>query len=64
MPLQNVRYKKASSVTDMLKSSRKRLVSYQKYEGVTLTDKRFFQQKMIVRKLTVCGKFLVDELHF
>lgn len=37
---------KASSVTDMLKKlSEKNLVSYQKYQGVTLTKKDCIRQK-------------------
>ena len=42
---------KASSVTDMLKKlAEKELVSYQKYQGVTLTKKGLHTAKMIVRK--------------
>jgi DtxR family transcriptional regulator, Mn-dependent transcriptional regulator len=56
---------KASSVTDMLKKlSDKDLVSYQKYQGVTLTDKGFFSAKMIVRKHRLWEVFLVDKLGF
>ncbi|WP_395054034.1 metal-dependent transcriptional regulator [Flavobacterium sp.] len=56
---------KASSVTDMLrKLSEKELVSYQKYQGVTLTDKGFYTAKMIVRKHRLWEVFLVDKLHF
>jgi DtxR family Mn-dependent transcriptional regulator len=56
---------KASSVTDMLKKlSEKELVSYQKYQGVTLTDKGFYSAKMIVRKHRLWEVFLVDKLNF
>lgn len=56
---------KASSVTDMLKKlSDKDLVTYQKYQGVTLTDKGFFSAKMIVRKHRLWEVFLVDKLGF
>jgi DtxR family transcriptional regulator, Mn-dependent transcriptional regulator len=56
---------KASSVTDMMKKlSDKDLVSYQKYQGVTLTDKGFHSAKMIVRKLRLWEVFLVDKLGF
>jgi len=56
---------KASSVTDMLKKlSEKELVYYQKYQGVTLTDKGFYSAKMIVRKHRLWEVFLVDKLNF
>ena len=56
---------KASSVTDMLKKlAEKELVSYQKYQGVTLTEKGFHSAKMIVRKHRLWEVFLVDKLHF
>lgn len=56
---------KASSVTDMLKKlSEKNLVSYQKYQGVTLTKKGFHSAKMIVRKHRLWEVFLVDKLNF
>ncbi len=56
---------KASSVTDMLrKLSEKKLVSYQKYQGVTLTDKGFHTAKMIVRKHRLWEVFLVNKLQF
>lgn len=56
---------KASSVTDMLKKlSEKELVSYQKYQGVTLTNKGFHLAKMIVRKHRLWEVFLVDKLNF
>jgi DtxR family Mn-dependent transcriptional regulator len=56
---------KASSVTDMLKKlSDKDLVSYQKYQGVTLTEKGFYSAKMIVRKHRLWEVFLVEKLGF
>lgn len=56
---------KASSVTDMLKKlSDKDLVSYQKYQGVTLTENGFLSAKMIVRKHRLWEVFLVDKLQF
>lgn len=56
---------KASSVTDMLKKlSEKELVSYQKYQGVNLTEKGFYSAKMIVRKHRLWEVFLVDKLNF
>jgi len=56
---------KASSVTDMLKKlSEKELVAYQKYQGVTLTEKGFYSAKMIVRKHRLWEFFLVDKLNF
>lgn len=56
---------KASSVTDMLKKlSDKELVSYQKYQGVTLTDSGFLSAKMIVRKHRLWEVFLVEKLGF
>lgn len=56
---------KASSVTDMLKKlSDKDMVSYQKYQGVTLTEKGFYSAKMIVRKHRLWEVFLVDKLGF
>ena len=56
---------KASSVTDMLKKlSDKDLVSYQKYQGVTLTDKGLYSAKMIVRKHRLWEVFLGEKLAF
>ncbi len=56
---------KASSVTDMLKKlSDKELVSYQKYQGVTLTENGFLSAKMIVRKHRLWEVFLVEKLSF
>lgn len=56
---------KASSVTDMLKKlNEKELVSYQKYQGVILTEKGVFAAKMIVRKHRLWEVFLVEKLDF
>ncbi len=56
---------KASSVTDMLKKlSEKELVSYQKYQGVTLTENGVLLAKMIVRKHRLWETFLVNKLNF
>lgn len=56
---------KASSVTDMLKKlAEKELVSYQKYQGVSLTEKGFLSAKMIVRKHRLWEVFLVEKLAF
>ena len=56
---------KASSVTDMLKKlSEKEVVSYQKYQGVTLTNKGLSTAKMIVRKHRLWEVFLVEKLNF
>lgn len=56
---------KASSVTDMMKKlSDKNLVSYQKYQGVTLSEKGLQSAKMIVRKHRLWEVFLVDKLGF
>lgn len=56
---------KASSVTDMLKKlSDKGVVSYQKYQGVTLTENGIISAKMIVRKHRLWEVFLVNKLGF
>ena len=56
---------KASSVTDMLKKlAEKDFVSYQKYQGVTLTEKGSLAAKMIVRKHSLWEVFLVEKLNF
>ncbi|HBK82468.1 MAG TPA: iron-dependent repressor [Flavobacterium sp.] len=56
---------KASSVTDMMKKlSDKDWVSYQKYQGVTLTKKGSHLAKMIVRKHRLWEVFLVEKLRF
>jgi len=46
------------------KLSEKNLVSYQKYQGVTLTKKGLYTAKMIVRKHRLWEVFLVDKLNF
>lgn len=56
---------KASSVTDMLKKlAEKGLVDYQKYQGVSLTDKGLHTAKMIIRKHRLWEVFLVNKLGF
>lgn len=56
---------KASSVTDMLKKlADKKLVSYKKYQGVSLTDSGLLAAKMIVRKHRLWEVFLVEKLDF
>lgn len=56
---------KASSVTDMIKKlNEKKLVSYQKYQGVTLSEQGLLAAKMIVRKHRLWEVFLVDKLGF
>ena len=58
-------FTKASSVTDMLKKlADKKVINYQKYQGVTLTEKGLFEAKMIVRKHRLWEVFLVDKLSF
>lgn len=56
---------KASSVTDMIKKlNDKKLVEYQKYQGVRLTATGLHSAKMIVRKHRLWEVFLVDKLGF
>lgn len=56
---------KASSVTDMLrKLSEKSLVTYVKYQGVTLTETGHQAAVQIVRKHRLWEVFLVDKLQF
>lgn len=56
---------KASSVTDMLKKlAEKNLITYKKYQGVSLTVTGFNAAKMIVRKHRLWEVFLVDKLDF
>jgi len=56
---------KASSVTDMLKRlSSKKLVDYQKYQGVTLTEKGKKIAVDIIRKHRLWEVFLVEHLGF
>lgn len=56
---------KASSVTDMIKKlDEKELVSYVKYQGVSLTKKGLLAAKMIIRKHRLWEVFLVEKLNF
>lgn len=56
---------KPSSVTDMVqKLAEKELITYKKYQGVTLTDKGRLMALMIVRKHRLWEVFLVDKLDF
>jgi DtxR family Mn-dependent transcriptional regulator len=56
---------KAASVTDMLrKLSEKQLVSYQKYQGVRLTEKGEEVALKVIRKHRLWEVFLVNKLGF
>ena len=56
---------KAASVTDMLKKlSDKKLINYQKYQGVTLTSKGEKIALNIIRKHRLWEMFLVEKLDF
>lgn len=56
---------KAASVTEMLKKlSDKKLVDYQKYYGVQLTETGMKQALLIVRKHRLWEYFLVERLNF
>ncbi len=56
---------KAASVTDMLKKlSDKKLINYQKYQGVSLTAKGEKVALMIIRKHRLWEMFLVEKLSF
>jgi DtxR family Mn-dependent transcriptional regulator len=56
---------KAASVTDMMrKLAEKKLVNYQKYQGVTLTEAGKSIAINIVRKHRLWEVFLVDKLNF
>lgn len=56
---------KAASVTDMLKKlSDKKLINYQKYQGVTLTAKGEKVALNVVRKHRLWEMFLVEKLNF
>lgn len=56
---------KAASVTDMLKKlSTKKLINYQKYQGVTLTPKGEKIALNIIRKHRLWEMFLVEKLNF
>jgi len=61
----NVMESKPSSVTDMVqKLADKDLITYKKYQGVSLTDKGRLTALMIVRKHRLWEVFLVDKLDF
>lgn len=61
----NVMESKPSSVTDMVqKLAEKDLVSYKKYQGVSLTEKGRLHAVMIVRKHRLWEVFLVEKLDF
>ncbi len=56
---------KAASVTDMLKKlSDKKMINYQKYQGVSLTNKGEKVALMIIRKHRLWEMFLVEKLSF
>jgi DtxR family transcriptional regulator, Mn-dependent transcriptional regulator len=56
---------KAASVTDMLKKlSDKKLINYQKYQGVTLTGKGEKVALNIIRKHRLWEMFLLEKLDF
>ncbi len=56
---------KAASVTDMLKKlAVKKLINYQKYKGVTLTEKGEKLALNIIRKHRLWEMFLVEKLNF
>lgn len=56
---------KAASVTDMLKKlADKKLINYQKYQGVSLTNKGEKIALMIIRKHRLWEMFLVEKLNF
>ncbi|MBL7791477.1 MAG: metal-dependent transcriptional regulator [Saprospiraceae bacterium] len=55
----------AASVTDMLnRLSKKELIHYEKYKGVTLTIKGGRLATLLVRKHRLWEVFLVEKLHF
>ena len=55
----------AASVTDMLKKlSTKKLINYEKYYGVSLTEKGKKVAKDLIRKHRLWETFLVDKLKF
>lgn len=56
---------KAASVTDMLKKlAEKKLINYQKYQGVTLSSKGEKVALTIIRKHRLWEMFLVEKLDF
>lgn len=55
----------AASVTDMLKKlAQKKLIDYEKYYGVTLTEKGKKLAKNLIRKHRLWESFLVEKLKF
>ncbi len=55
----------AASVTDMLKRlAEKKLINYEKYRGVSLTDEGMDRATRLVRKHRLWEVFLVERLHF
>lgn len=55
----------AASVTDMLnRLSKKELIHYEKYKGVSLTDLGIKTATHLVRKHRLWESFLVEKLHF
>ncbi len=55
----------ASSVTDMVKKlADKKLVAYQKYQGVQLTEGGLHSALKVIRKHRLWETFLVEKLHF
>ncbi len=56
---------KAASVTDMLKKlSDKKLINYQKYQGVTLSNKGEKVALVVIRKHRLWEMFLLEKLNF
>lgn len=56
---------KAATVTEMLKRlSEKKLISYQRYKGVRLTEKGKKTALSVIRKHRLWEVFLVEKLHF
>lgn len=56
---------KAATVTDMIKRlAEKKLINYEKYQGVTLTEKGKAIAISIIRKHRLWEVFLVEKLHF
>ncbi len=56
---------KASSVTDMIKKlAEKKVLVYQKYQGVTLTNEGRKTAALIIRKHRLWEVFLVEKLNF
>src|ERR1700753_3294616 len=56
---------KAASVTDMLKKlAEKKLINYERYQGVTLTPSGENVAVHIIRRHRLWEYFLVEKLHF